>query len=156
MCGSNAPYLRSRAPDTAPRRNPGVLHNPGACGRAVRLYRPLSFLLAWRTAQALARTSCSTTKRSGERGRVQSPPDGPLRGAPIKYKYGANLSGPCFLLFHINADPGGLGGHSAMPKPLSLYDGEQVSWFPQAPPCLRPFTGWQICWSQIFALPRRA
>ena len=143
--------LRSRAPDTAPRRNPGVLHNVFAsCRTAIRN----AGIHVWRTAREPAGSSkavrptgtlsaegCShhRTGRSVER--------------LLHKNNGARLSGPCFLLFHINADPGGLGERLAMPHRFpDTRESRFILFRPHLRACVRSRAGTRL---RSFALPRR-
>jgi hypothetical protein len=100
--------------------------------RGKRDYAPSGQAAPWRTAGGTSSVASRgqavrPESRSGERGRVQSPPDGPLRGAPIKYKYGANLSGPCFLLFRSRQFPLRVNASAWAGKPASRSLGWEAS-----------------------------
>jgi hypothetical protein len=121
--------LISRAPDTAPRRNPGVLHNSGACGwAAIRKRRHPGLENGARTEGPskavrpnqgqVSAEGCShhRTGRSIER----------LKNKNI----GARLSGPCFLLVSFSSREPRLreaAAHARASPPRSRSDGCSTS-----------------------------
>jgi hypothetical protein len=104
------------------------------------------------------RAYCTTQmlqRRSGEHGRVAEVfVRAAWRSTYKIQKTGVMPRGPRFLLFHMNADLGGLGGRFAMPSSFSRYEEEQVflGFRPHVRAAVRSRAGTRL---RSFALPRR-